>query len=209
VDGAPASSAGLAWLRLRSGQSGLLVQPFSRLLALMWFARRVLITNMGSTPLTRKKALPPRRPTDRHHAVCTSATRDALVTFIYPTPSKRGAVAGGCPTRPRSLRPSVSLAPAVPSNPNSRTKKSGKSRKAQYRSRHKPKHLSRQAIPIMLRWRLEGVVLTRMSAFAMSISRSSRLRLYSQTCCAAWGRSWPTLPVRCSAAIWSGIGGVN
>jgi hypothetical protein len=104
VDGAPASSAGLAWLRLRSGQSGLLVQPFSRLLALMWFAMRVLITNMGSTPLTRKKALPPRRPTDRHHAVCTSATRDALVTFIYPTPSKRGAVAGGCPTRPRSSK---------------------------------------------------------------------------------------------------------
>jgi len=29
--------------------SGLLVQPFSRLLALMWFARRVLIRLMGST----------------------------------------------------------------------------------------------------------------------------------------------------------------
>jgi hypothetical protein len=211
VDGAPASSAELAWLRLRSGQSGLLVQPFSRLLALMWFARRVLITNKGSTPLTRKKALPPRRPTDRHHAVCTSATRDALVTFIYPTRlASEARWRAGVRHALGHLRPSASLAPARrSSNPNSRTKKSGKPRKAQYRSRHKPKHLSRQAIPIMLRWRLEGVVLTRMSAFAMSISRSSRLRLYSQTCCAAWGRSWHTLPVRCSAAIWSGIGGVN
>jgi hypothetical protein len=58
--------------------SGLLVQPFARLLALMWFARWVLITYMGSTPVTQKKVLPPRRPTDQHHAISTSATRDAL-----------------------------------------------------------------------------------------------------------------------------------
>jgi len=50
--------------------SGLLVQPFSRLLALMWFARWVLIRFMGSTPFG--KVLPPRRPTDRHHAISTS-----------------------------------------------------------------------------------------------------------------------------------------
>src|SRR5262245_53794611 len=30
--------------------SGLLVQPFPRLLALMWFARQVLISFVGSTP---------------------------------------------------------------------------------------------------------------------------------------------------------------
>ena len=32
--------------------SGLFVLPSSRLLALMWFARRVLITKLGSTPVT-------------------------------------------------------------------------------------------------------------------------------------------------------------
>src|SRR3974390_3104367 len=58
--------------------SGLLVQPFSRLLALMWFARWVLIKCMGSTPVTQGKVLPPRRPTDQHHAISTSAPRDAL-----------------------------------------------------------------------------------------------------------------------------------
>ena len=51
-----------------------LVQPFSRLLALMWFARRVLIKFSGSTPVTQQKVLPPRRATDRHHAISTSAT---------------------------------------------------------------------------------------------------------------------------------------
>jgi hypothetical protein len=30
------------------------VQPFSRLLALMWFARQVLINSLSSTPVTRK-----------------------------------------------------------------------------------------------------------------------------------------------------------
>jgi hypothetical protein len=35
--------------------SGLLVQPFSRLLALMWFARWVLITYVGSTPVTERR----------------------------------------------------------------------------------------------------------------------------------------------------------
>src|SRR6516165_10023673 len=44
----------------------------------MWFARWVLIKYMGSTPVTQKKVLPPRRPTDQHHAISTSATRDAL-----------------------------------------------------------------------------------------------------------------------------------
>ena len=81
VDGAPASSAELAWRRLRSSAVmclACLVQPFSRLLAPMWFARRVLIRPSGSTPVTQQKVLPPRRPTDRHHAISTSATRDAL-----------------------------------------------------------------------------------------------------------------------------------
>src|SRR5262245_879542 len=50
----------------------------SRLLALMWFARWVLIKSMGSTSRDPKKVLPPRRPTDQHHAISTSATRDAL-----------------------------------------------------------------------------------------------------------------------------------
>ena len=50
----------------------------SRLLALMWFARWVLIIFIGSTPRDPKKVLPPRRPTDQHHAISTSATRDAL-----------------------------------------------------------------------------------------------------------------------------------
>src|SRR5262245_28527175 len=58
--------------------SGLLVQPFSRPRALMWFARWVLIKGMGSTPRDPKKVLPPRRPTDQHHAISTSATRDAF-----------------------------------------------------------------------------------------------------------------------------------
>src|SRR6516165_7473663 len=44
----------------------------------MWFARWVLIKYMGSTPVTATKVLPPRRPTDRHHAISTSATHDAL-----------------------------------------------------------------------------------------------------------------------------------
>jgi hypothetical protein len=35
--------------------SGLLVKPFSRLLALMWFARWVLITYVGSTPVTKER----------------------------------------------------------------------------------------------------------------------------------------------------------
>jgi hypothetical protein len=52
--------------------------PFSRLLALMWFARRVLIKPLGWTPVTQQKVLPPRRPTYRHHAISTSATRDAF-----------------------------------------------------------------------------------------------------------------------------------
>ena len=58
VDGAPASSVDLAWLRLRSGAVmclACLVQPFSRLLALMWFARRVLIKYLGSTPVTHRR----------------------------------------------------------------------------------------------------------------------------------------------------------
>jgi hypothetical protein len=50
----------------------------SRLLALMGFARWVLIIFMGSTPGDPKRVLPPRRPTDQHHAISTSATRDAL-----------------------------------------------------------------------------------------------------------------------------------
>src|SRR5262245_2138231 len=54
-----------------------LVQPFSRLLALMCFARWVLIKFMGSTPVARRR-FPPRRPTDRHHAISTSAIRIAL-----------------------------------------------------------------------------------------------------------------------------------
>ena len=78
-------SAELAWRRLRSSAVmclACLVQPFSRLLALMWFARRVLIRPSGSTPVTQQKVLPPRRPTDRHHAISTShqhlRNRDAL-----------------------------------------------------------------------------------------------------------------------------------
>ena len=71
----------LAWRRLRSGAVMCLAcwcSHSSRLLALMWFARWVLIKYMGSTPVTQKKVLPPRRPTDQHHAISTSATRDAL-----------------------------------------------------------------------------------------------------------------------------------
>jgi len=80
------------------------------------------------------------RSTDRHHAICTFPTRDALVTFIYPTRlASEARLRAGVRHALGHLRPSVSLAPAVPSNPNSRTKKSGKPRKAQYRSRHKPK----------------------------------------------------------------------
>ena len=59
-----------------------LVQPFSRLLALMWFARRVLIKFSGSTPVTQQKVLPPRRPTDRHHAISTSATVTPYGVFL-------------------------------------------------------------------------------------------------------------------------------
>src|SRR6516164_933549 len=62
--------------------SGLLVQPFSRLLALMWFAKRVLIKFSGSTPVTQQKVLPPRRPTDRHHAISTSATVTPYGVFL-------------------------------------------------------------------------------------------------------------------------------
>src|SRR5262245_61189394 len=50
----------------------------SRLLALMWFARWVLIKAWARHPVDPKKVLPPRRPTDQHHAISTSATRDAL-----------------------------------------------------------------------------------------------------------------------------------
>ena len=35
--------------------SGLFVLPSSRLLALMWFARQVLITRLGLTPVTRRR----------------------------------------------------------------------------------------------------------------------------------------------------------
>src|SRR5262245_19135762 len=58
VDGAPASSADLAWRRLRSGAVMCLAcwrSHCSRLLALMWFARRVLIISLGSTPVTRRR----------------------------------------------------------------------------------------------------------------------------------------------------------
>jgi hypothetical protein len=41
--------------RVQSHVSGLFVQPFSRLLALMWFARWVLITYVGSTPVTERR----------------------------------------------------------------------------------------------------------------------------------------------------------
>ena len=41
---------GVATIAVGCGHvSGLLVQPFSRLLALMWFATRVLIKDLGST----------------------------------------------------------------------------------------------------------------------------------------------------------------
>src|SRR5262245_2294107 len=71
----------LARRRLRSGAVMCLAcwcSHSSRLLALMWFARWVLIKSMGSTSRDPKKVLPPRRPTDQHHAISTSATRDAL-----------------------------------------------------------------------------------------------------------------------------------
>jgi hypothetical protein len=57
VDGAPASSAELAWRRLRSGADCLACwcSHSSRLLALMWFARWVLIIGMGSTPVTQRR----------------------------------------------------------------------------------------------------------------------------------------------------------
>ena len=58
LDGAPASSAELAWRRLRSGAVMCLAcwcSHSSRLLALMWFARWVLINYMGSTPVTRRR----------------------------------------------------------------------------------------------------------------------------------------------------------
>src|SRR5262245_61724254 len=48
----------LAWWRFAVGcghVSGLLVQPFSRLLALMWFARQVLINGLGSIPVTHRR----------------------------------------------------------------------------------------------------------------------------------------------------------
>src|SRR5262245_14087600 len=50
----------------------------------MWFARWVLITYMWSTPLDPNKVLPPRRPTNQHHAISCSATCDALsrVPFV-------------------------------------------------------------------------------------------------------------------------------
>src|SRR5262245_38093724 len=42
---------GVAMIAVGCGHvSGLLAQPFPRLLALMWFARRVLISFVGSTP---------------------------------------------------------------------------------------------------------------------------------------------------------------
>ena len=78
-------SAELAWRRLRSSAVmclACLVQPFSRLLALMWFAKRVLIKFSGSTPVTQQKVLPPRRPTDRHHAISTSATVTPYGVFL-------------------------------------------------------------------------------------------------------------------------------
>jgi hypothetical protein len=59
-----------------------LVQPLSRLLALMWFARRVPIRPSGSTPVTQQKVLPPRRPTARHHAISTSATVTPYGVFL-------------------------------------------------------------------------------------------------------------------------------
>jgi len=76
VDGAPASTVKSAWWRLRSGAVMCLAcwcRHSSRLLALMWFARWVLIIYMGSTPVTQTKVLPPRRPTDQHHTMSTSA----------------------------------------------------------------------------------------------------------------------------------------
>ena len=55
--------------------SGLFVLPSSRLLALMWFARQVLITRLGLTPVTRRRfSRLDDRPTDQHHAMSTPAT---------------------------------------------------------------------------------------------------------------------------------------
>jgi hypothetical protein len=74
---------GLVMIAVGCGHvSGLLVQPFSRLLALMWFARWVLITYVGSTPRDKRKVLPPRRPTDQHHAISTSATVTPCGVFL-------------------------------------------------------------------------------------------------------------------------------
>src|SRR5262249_34855893 len=57
--------------------SGLLVQPFSRPRALMWFARWVLIKSMGSTPVTQRRfSLLDARPISIMPSA-PSATRDA------------------------------------------------------------------------------------------------------------------------------------
>src|SRR5262245_10477021 len=73
----------------------------SRLLALMWFARWVLINSVGSTSRDPKKVFPPRRPTDQHHAISTSATRDAF----YGADFVKGVPQGSYPFS----RPPVSL----------------------------------------------------------------------------------------------------
>src|SRR5215467_15465783 len=67
--------------RLRSGAVMCLAcwcSHSSRLLALMWFARWVLDHLPGLDTRDPKKVFPPRRPTDQHHAISTSATCDAL-----------------------------------------------------------------------------------------------------------------------------------
>src|ERR1700736_993516 len=75
VDGAPASSAELAWRLIAIGcshVSGLLVQPFFTTAGPD--VVREVGPDQGHGLDTRdpKKVLPPRRPTDQHHAISTS-----------------------------------------------------------------------------------------------------------------------------------------
>jgi hypothetical protein len=85
VDGALRSSTMLAWGRLRSGcshVSGLLVQPFSTAAGLDVVREAGPDQGCGLDTRDRWKVLPPRRPTDQHHAISTSATWTPYGVFI-------------------------------------------------------------------------------------------------------------------------------
>jgi hypothetical protein len=58
---------------------------------------------LGSTSRHPKKVLPPRRPTDQHHAISTSATRDALRRVPLARALQSCAAAAAIPPMPSLL----------------------------------------------------------------------------------------------------------